>query len=324
MTPTWSGARPTSAASAASHDPMSLDAAAVGRPGSATIWIHALRIPTLSASVVPVVVGSALAWRHGGFHLGAALAALLGAIAIQTGTNLANDLYDFQKGADSGERLGPPRVLARGWLGVRAVRDAMLASFAVAMLAGLYLVSRSGWPVIAIGAASIASGIGYTAGPFALAYVGLGDLFVFVFFGLVAVIGTYFVQTGVTHPEAMLAAIPVGALATAILVVNNTRDVESDRAAGKRTLAVLLGRSGARGEFVALLLGAYGIPLALWAQGLRSAWILLPLATVSLAVRALQAMLEREDGPSLNRALLDTAKLHAIFGLLFAIGIALG
>ena len=303
---------------------MSVDAAAVGRPGRAAVWIHALRIPTLAASVVPVVVGSALAWRHGAFHLGIALAALVGAVAIQIGTNLANDLYDFRKGADSGARLGPPRVLPRGWLSPRAVRDAMLGSFGLATLAGLYLVYRSGWPVVAIGLVSIASGVAYTAGPFALAYVGLGDLFVFLFFGLVAVVGTYYVQAGVIHPEALLAAIPVGALATAILVVNNARDIDTDRAAGKRTLAVLLGRSGARGEFVGLLLGAYGIPLGLWAQGLRSAWILLPLATVALATQATQAMLEREDGAALNRALIDTARLHAIFGLLFAIGIALG
>ena len=303
---------------------MSIDAAAVGRPGLAAVWIHALRIPTLAASIVPVVVGSALAWRHGAFHLATALAALLGAMAIQTGTNFANDLYDFRKGADSGDRLGPPRVLALGWLPARVMRDAMFGSFGLATLFGLYLVSRAGWPVVAIGVASIAAGIAYTAGPFALAYIGLGDLFVFLFFGLVAVIGTYYVQAGTFHPEAMLAAIPVGALATAILVVNNTRDIDTDRAAGKRTLAVRLGRSGSRGEFVALLLGAYGIPLGFWAQGLRSAWILLPLATVSLGVRALQAMLEREDGPSLNDALFNTARLHVIFGLLFAIGLALG
>jgi 1,4-dihydroxy-2-naphthoate octaprenyltransferase len=310
---------------------MSLDTAApiappttAAAPSRTEAWRHAVRVPTLAASIVPVVVGSALAWRHGAFQAWIALAALVGAVAIQIGTNLANDLYDFHKGADSGTRLGPPRVLARGWLTPRAVRGAMLGSFSLATLAGLYLTYRSGWPVLVIGVASIASGIAYTAGPFALAYVGLGDLFVFLFFGLVAVVGTYYVHAGTVHPEAILAAIPVGALATAILVVNNVRDIDTDRAAGKRTLAVKIGRAGARGEFIALLLGAYGIPLGLWAQGLRSAWILLPLATVTLAARALQAVLEREDGPSLNRALLDTARLHAIFGLLFAIGIALG
>ena len=200
----------------------------------------------------------------------------------------------------------------------------MVAAFALATLAGLYLWSVAGWPVVAIGIASILAGIGYTAGPFALAYTGLGDLAVLVFFGFVAVLGTYYVQTGLVHPEAVLAAIPVGALATAILIVNNVRDLEQDRAAGKRTLAVILGRRGARAEFLALLVAAYAVPLGLWAEGLRSAWILLPFATGSLAMRTLHAVQEREDGPGLNRALLDAARLHALFGALFAAGIALG
>jgi len=191
-------------------------------------------------------------------------------------------------------------------------------------VAGLYLWKVAGWPVVAIGTASIAAGIGYTAGPFALAYVGLGDLAVLVFFGFVAVLGTYYVQAGALHPEAVLAAIPVGALATAILIVNNVRDLDRDRVAGKRTLAVILGRGAARAEFMALLIAAYAVPLGLWAQGLRSAWILLPFATGSLAMRALHAVWEREDGLALNRALLDTARLHAAFGVLFAAGIALG
>jgi len=269
-------------------------------------------------------VGSALAWRHGVWHPATALAAMLGAVAIQLGTNFANDLYDFRKGADSAERIGPPRVLARGWLEPAEVRNGMIAAFTVATLAGLYLVRVAGWPVIAIGVASIAAGIGYTAGRFALAYHALGDVAVYAFFGFVAVLGTYYVQARALHPEAVLAAISVGALATAILVVNNLRDIDTDRAAGKRTLAVLLGRGGTRAEYLALLIAAYAVPLGLWAQGFRGAWILLPFATASLAGRALFLVREREDGPSLNRALLDTARLHAVFGTLFAIGIALG
>ncbi len=294
------------------------------RPSPLAAWIHAARVPTLAASVVPVVVGSALAWRHGGSKPLAALAALIGAAAIQIGTNLANDLFDYRKGADTRGRLGPPRVLVEGWLTVEEVRWGMITAFLIATLAGVYLVALAGWPIVAIGVVSIAAGVGYTAGPFALAYVGLGDLAVFFFFGFVAVLGTYFVQAGSVHPEGILAAIPVGALATAILVVNNARDLETDRAAGKRTLAVLLGPGGARAEYVALLFAAFSIPLGLWAQGLRSAWILLPFATASLAARAAHTMIERADGPALNRALLDTARLHALFGLLFAAGIALG
>jgi 1,4-dihydroxy-2-naphthoate octaprenyltransferase len=302
---------------------MPRDLAGAG-PGRIEAWLHALRVPTLSASIVPVLVGIALAWRHGVFRAGAAAAALIGAIAIQVGTNLANDLFDFQKGADTGARIGPPRVIAMGWLTGKEVRAGMIAAFTAATIAGIYLVSVAGWPVVLIGVVSIAAGIGYTAGPYALGYIGLGDIAVFFFFGLTAVIGTYYVQARTIHPEAILAAIPVGALATSILVVNNVRDLETDRAAGKRTLAVVLGRGGARAEYVALLFSSYAIPLGLWAQGLRSAWILLPLATVSLAARALQRVLEREDGPALNAALLDTARLHLLFGILFAAGIYLG
>jgi 1,4-dihydroxy-2-naphthoate polyprenyltransferase len=298
--------------------------AAAPRPTRAKAWVHAFRMPTLAASFVPVLVGTALAWRHGMRKPGAALAALIGAVAIQIGTNLANDLYDFRKGADGPGRTGPPRVLAERWLGVREVRIGMITAFAVATAAGLYLWSVAGWPVVAIGITSIAAGIAYTAGPYALAYIGLGDLAVFLFFGFVAVLGTYYVQAGTLHPEAVLAAIPVGALATAILIVNNVRDADRDRAAGKRTLAVILGRRGARAEFLAMLIAAYSIPIGLWAQGFRTAWILLPFATGSLAMRALHVVREREDGPSLNRALMDVARLHALFGLLFAAGIALG
>jgi len=294
------------------------------KPGRLGVWLHALRLPTLSAAIVPVLVGTALAWRNGATRPWAALAALIGAIAIQIGTNLANDLFDDRKGADRQGRIGPPRVLAVGWLSPSEVRTGMIAAFGVATIAGVVLTAIAGWPVIVIGVASILAGIGYTAGRFALGYIGLGDLAVFVFFGLVAVVGTYYVETGATHPEAILAAIPVGSLATAILIVNNVRDLETDRACGKRTLAVILGRGGARAEFVAFLFAAYAVPLGLWAQGLRSAWILLPLATVSLAARALHRVLEREDGRSLNAALQDTARLHLLFGLLFAAGLYLG
>ena len=291
-------------------------------PSRAQAWRAAFRVPTLVAAVAPVAVGTALAWRDYHFRLGPALAALIGALAIQAGTNFANDLYDFRKGTDSGERLGPPRVLPLGWLTPREVRRAMLASFAVALLAGLYLVAAAGWPVIAIGLASIAAGIGYTKGRWALAYHGLGDLAVFVFFGIVAVAGTYYVQARLVSHVTWLAAIPVGALCTGILVVNNIRDLDGDRAAGKRTLAVRLGRAGTRAEYGLLLAVAFAVPLALWLRGTLSVAALLPYATAALAWRTLGTVLTREDGPSLNGALVDTARLHGLFGLLFAIGIA--
>jgi 1,4-dihydroxy-2-naphthoate octaprenyltransferase len=287
------------------------------------VWRAALRLPTLAASVAPVLVGSALAWHDGRFRAGPGAAALLGALCIQTGTNLANDLYDYRKGADNRERLGPPRVLQRGWLKPPTVRRAMAASFALAALAGVYLSAVAGWPVIAIGLLSIGSGVLYTAGPWALAYNALGDLFVFLFFGLVAVAGTYFVEARAVTVGAALVAIPVGALATAILVVNNVRDLETDRGAGKRTLAVVLGRSWTRAWYGLLLLAAYATPVALVLARRAAAWALLPLLTAPLAAAAARAVWTREDGPALNGALRRTARLLALYGLLFAIGLAL-
>lgn len=291
------------------------------RPSTARAWLHAFRVPTLAAAVVPVAVGTALAARHGVFRAGPALAALLGAVLIQVGTNLANDLFDYRKGADTEHRLGPPRVLVVGWLTVAQVRAGMLACFALAVLMGAYLAAVAGWPIVAIGVASIAAGVGYTAGRWALAYNALGDLAVFLFFGVIAVAGTYFVQAGRVDPLAVTASIPVGALCTAILVVNNVRDLETDRATGKRTLAVLLGRRGTRAEFGALLFVAFAVVIGLWIRGRLSIGALLPLATLTYAIRIHRVVATREDGPSLNRALIDTARLHAFFGLLFAAGL---
>lgn len=314
----WSGGSPTSPNSPASPSVTSISA----RPSALRVWLAALRLPTLVAALVPVAVGSALAYRDYRFRLGPAVAALLGALAIQVGTNFANDLYDFRKGADSPERLGPPRVLPLGWLSPVTVSRAMIAAFSTATLAGIYLVSAAGWPVVAIGLASIAAGVGYTKGRFALAYRGLGDLAVFVFFGLVAVAGTYYVQARLVTPLSFLVAIPVGSLCTAILVVNNVRDLDTDRAAGKLTLAVRLGRGGTRIEYGTLLALAFAVPLALWLRGSLSVATLLPYATASLAWRTLGTVLKREDGPALNGALIDTARLHGLFGLLFAAGVA--
>ena len=316
----------TDSSDAGTDPPAASGAAALpaSAPSRIATWIHACRIPTLSAAIIPVLVGTVLAWRHDHLEPVTAFAALVGAVAIQIGTNLANDLYDYRKGADSPARLGPPRVLARGWLTTDDVRTGMVVAFGLAIAAGAYLVAVAGWPILVIGLGSIAAGVVYTAGPFALAYMGLGDVFVFLFFGLIAVLGTYYAQAHVLDPEAWIAAIPVGTLATAILVVNNLRDIDTDRAAGKLTLAARVGRRATRVEFAALLAGAFLVPIALWAQGLGSAWVLLPLGTTSLAARTLQTVFEHEDGPGLNRALIDTAQLHMLFGLLFAAGLAFG
>ncbi len=294
------------------------------RPGPIRTWVHAARVPTLAASLVPVLVGTALAVRDGGYRLFPAIAALFGAVFIQIGTNFVNDLGDHARGADTADRLGPKRALQMGWLTVSEVRAGAIVCFALATLAGAYLTVAAGWPVIAIGLASIAAGIAYTAGPWPLAYRGLGDIFVFLFFGVVAVCGAYFVQARAIHPWTLLASVPVGALSMAILMVNNIRDVETDRAAGKRTLAVRLGRDRARAAYRSLLFTAFIAAFMLMGTGHASAWALLPLVTLPLALVEVRRVLTTEDGPSLNRALVGTARLHALFGVLFAAGIAIG
>ena len=287
-------------------------------------WVLACRPKTLAASVTPVIVGGAVAFAGGRFRWGPALAALLGAVMIQVGTNLANDVFDYEKGADTPERIGPRRMTQAGLLSPRQVRAGMVIAFGLATLAGVYLTAVTDWPVIAIGLASIAAGVGYTAGPFPLAYKGLGDLFTMVFFGFVAVCGTAYVASGAVRPAAWVAAVPVGALVTAILVVNNVRDVETDRRAGKRTLPVIFGRPAGVAEFVVLLAIGYAAPAIMVAAGLASPWALLPCLTIPLAVKLARTVAHITDGPVLNRALAGTAKLLLLHGILFAAGIAAG
>ena len=285
-------------------------------------WVLAGRPRTLFASVSPVVVGAALAFKAGGFRPLPALAALFVAAAIQIGTNFANDLGDYRRGADTSERVGPTRVTSAGLLSPRQVATGMWAAFGLAGAAGLYRVSIGGWPVLVAGAASIAAGIAYTAGPLPLGYYGLGDLAVFIFFGLVGTIGAYYVQTLQVTPLAVASAVPVGALITAILVVNNLRDADTDRAAGKRTLAVLLGRRGARLEYLALLLVAYLTPAVLILFFDQRAGVLLPLLTLPLAIR-LWRDVRHTLGPALNRTLAGTAQLAFFYSMAFAVGLML-
>ena len=304
-----------------------MTAIAAIEPGSLRAWVAALRPATLTAALTPVLVGAAVARAAGDVRLGALFAAAVGAILIQIGTNLANDLFDHEKGADTKDRLGPVRVTSAGLLSPAQVRMGMVLSFALATLAGVYLTSVAGWIIVAVGIASIASGIAYTGGPFPLGYNGLGDAFVFVFFGLVAVCGTVFVTTGTVPPLAIAASVPIGALATAVLVVNNVRDVDTDAVAGKRTIVVLLGRRFGLAEYAALMALAYLVPVALVLGHARSPWVLLPLVTLPFAIGLVKRVVigaRERHGSALNACLIATAKLLLAYGALFALGLVLG
>lgn len=284
-------------------------------------WLVAARPATLPAAIAPVLVGTAAAVSDGFFRLGPFLGALVASLFIQVGTNFANDYFDHEKGADTAERLGPIRLIQNRVATPRQVLLATIVCFGTAAIVGLYLVWAGGWPILVIGVLSILSGLAYTGGPYPLGYNGLGDVFVFVFFGLVAVTGTYYLHAGTVSALAWWAAVPVGLLVTAILAVNNVRDISTDRVAGKRTLAVRIGRRATRAQYVLLLAGAYLVPLGLWLAGLLSAWALLPWLTLPLAVRAARGVLRHEGGPTLNRMLRATGRLHLLFGVLFAVGL---
>jgi 1,4-dihydroxy-2-naphthoate polyprenyltransferase len=282
----------------------------------------AIRVPTLSAAVVPVLVGTALAMRDYRASPLIFAVTLCAALLIQIGTNLTNDLFDFQKGADTGARLGPVRVVQAGLLSQKQVAAAGVISFGAAMLLGVYLVKVGGWPILAAGLAAVASGIAYTGGPWPLGYHGLGDVFVFVFFGVVAVVGTFYLQSGVVTGAALTASFPVAMLVTAILVVNNLRDIDTDRKAGKRTLAVRFGREATRLQYSILVLGAYLIAVAMWLGRANSAWVILPWLTLPLGIRLVRAVW-RDEGAALNAVLRQTAALHLAFGVLLAAGFLL-
>ncbi len=284
-------------------------------------WIMASRPPTLPAAAIPVVVATAVAARAGALHWPAALAALVAALLIQIGANYANDLYDFQRGADIPARLGPTRVTTAGLLSPRAVTIGMWAMFGLAALCGLYLLARGGWPILLIGVASILAAIIYTGGPFPIGYHGLGDLFAFLFFGLGAVLGTYYAQALTVSWAAVLASIAMGALVTDILIVNNVRDIETDRAVGKRTLAVILGREAACVEYALLLGVAYSVPLLFWLGLGAGPWVLLPIVSLPMGVRLVHTLATRREGPVLNRALARTAQLLLVYGVLFSLGL---
>ena len=285
-------------------------------------WILAIRPKTLPAAVAPVAVGTAMAYSDNFFAALPACAALMGSLLLQIGVNLANDYFDYKQGIDDVERLGPVRVTQSGLISPGKVKAGMVITFFLVSLIGIYLIMVGGLPIFAVGVASILSALAYSGGPYPLASHGLGDLFVFIFFGLVAVCGTYYVQALTLTPIVILASVPTGLLITAILVVNNLRDIQTDQKGGKRTLAVILGVTGSRIEYVLLLANSYIILLSLWLTGPFSPWIFLPLLSLVPAVKTTRIILNK-SGPVLNEALAGTARLALAFSLLLSMGILL-
>lgn len=285
-------------------------------------WWLAIRPKTLPAAAAPVVVGSALAYVTGEFMLVPALVCLLAALLLQVGSNLANDVFDYEKGADAGERMGPLRVTQAGLLTPGEVKGGMWLVFGVTALMGLYLMWLGGWVILVLGLAAIVSAIAYTGGPFPLGYHGLGDVFVFIFFGLAATAGTYYVQSGAVTGTAWWMATAMGFLTVNILVVNNLRDIASDRRAAKRTLAVRFGARAALVQYGLLAVGAYAIPVGLWMKGSLSIWGLLPVFTLPLAVYW-WAFIRKRTGRVLNKALAGSGQLELFYALLFALGMVL-
>ncbi len=285
------------------------------------IWFLAARPKTLWAAVAPVMIGTGMAYGDGGFHLLGALAALLGALLIQIGTNFCNDYVDFKKGADTVQRIGPVRATQSGWVTPRAMLRATVMVFVLVGLVGVYLVYRGGGVMLAIGVLSVLAGIGYTAGPYALAYLGLGDLFVFIFFGPVAVGGTYYIQTLQWPVEVTVAGIAPGLLSCAILVANNLRDVEEDRVAQKRTLAVRYGERFSRGQYLCCLFTAIlVVPVVLSIGFQRPLSILCAVFSLAAARTPLKTIRAAASGTALNPLLGQTARILFIYSLLFTAG----
>ncbi|MCD2204475.1 1,4-dihydroxy-2-naphthoate polyprenyltransferase [Halobacterium sp. KA-6] len=299
-------------------------------------WLIAARPHTLPVAAAPILVAAGLAVRDGVFAPLPAFAAFVGAALIQIGTNFANDYYDAVQGADTEEREGFTRVTAGGLIEPGEVKRAMYLTFAAAILVGTYLVWVGGIPILVVGLVSVASGIAYTGGPYPLGYHGLGDLFVFVFFGVVAVTGAYYVQAAATLaagvpvgiPEgsvtlaSVVASLPIAAIATNVLVVNNVRDREEDKKTGKRTLAVRFGYTFSRVQFAAMLVLAYAVPVWFFARTGELA-VFLPYLSLPLAARVMKTVFTRTDGEALNPALTRTGQLLALYALLFGVGLAL-
>lgn len=285
------------------------------------IWISAARPQTLAAAFTPVITGAALSFRHNMFDTAASLVALICAALIQIGTNFANDYYDYVKGADTDSRVGFKRATSSGLITQEEMKRATFFTMACAFLLGMYLVWHAGWVILLIGILSIIFGILYTGGPYPLAYNGLGDLFVLLFFGYAAVMGTYYVNALQWSADSFWASLAIGALAVNILVVNNLRDLEQDRESNKRTLGVLLGGQALRYEYLLMLFAAYAVPIVFYFGLNYDFFILLPFITIPSAVRLLWEIWNEEQMQKLNLTLERTAKFMAFYGILFSIGI---
>ncbi len=283
-------------------------------------WLLAIRPKTLPASASGVIAGTAAAFADGGFRPLVALAALAVALLLQIGANVSNDYFDFLKGADTKDRLGPLRVTQAGLIPPRQVAAGMAVIFVLAALAGLYLVIQGGWPLAVVGALAILSALAYTGGPYPLGYHGLGELFVFLFFGLAAVLGTYYAQTLRLSVTALIPALSVGLLTMNILAVNNLRDLATDRASGKRTLAVRLGEKGTLAEFGLFLALAYLIPLGAVLGGLATPWVLLAWLSLPLGVKLFRDM-QSVRGRALNKTLAQSGQLDLLFSVLYSVGL---
>ncbi len=284
-------------------------------------WVLAARPATLPAGVAAVVVGSALAGADGVFAWDLFVVTLFAAVAIQIGVNFANDLADAQKGADTEARIGPTRAVASGLMTSGQMKRGIAVMFGLATLAGWYLIWRAGWVILVIGVVSIIAALGYTNGPVPYGYYGLGEVFVFVFFGVVATVGTRYVYDRSAPADAWWSAVAMGVLAAAILVANNVRDIDTDRDAGKRTLAVILGRTSARWLYAAMVMGAYAVIAVAVAASSLPAWALLTFASAPLAVSPVRTIFTQTEGPPLISVLKATARLQLVFAGLLAIGV---
>ena len=286
------------------------------------VWLLASRPKTLPAAAAPVFVGTAVAYTSNEHNFLAALIALICSLLIQIGTNFVNDLYDFLKGTDDENRVGPTRALAAGWITPTEMKRAIAITFGTTFLFGLFLVYHAGWIILLVGIISIISGYAYTAGPYPLAYNGLGDIFVFLFFGVVATVGTYYVQALHFSWFALLTSVPVGLLITNILVVNNYRDADEDKKKDKKTLAVTFGKRFALAQYYLSILLAFIVPIYIYIQLGTSMFIVLPLISLPFAIKLI-LQIKKLDGKSLNKTLELTAKFSILFSFLFSIGIIL-
>lgn len=287
------------------------------------IWLASFRPKTLTASIAPVLIGAALAFKDGQIDPLVLALTFAAALLIQIGTNLANDYYDFLKGADTKHRLGPTRATQAGLVTPKQMKFAFLFTFALAASCGLYLVYKGGVPILTIGMVSIICGILYTAGPFPLAYYGLGDIFVLIFFGPVAVGGTYYLQTHAINSNVIIAGLAPGLISVAILTVNNLRDISTDKSANKKTMAVRLGPNFAITEYITSIIAACLIPVFICYSIKSNYWCLISTLTLIFAAGPIKTILSKPDAATLNQMLAGTGKLLIIYSTLFAIGWAI-